>query len=215
MRDRHEPTSFVKRFTGAVAVAAVLGLLLYASLAADRVVFQSFAIERTLDRDWGRLLRVGGYLPTWLLAGAGLWLLDGERRRALSWGALRRGAWVALVPTASGILGEAVKLVVRRERPNAHDGEHAFRAWGTDTFSTSGLGFPSSHACVAFGAAFALTALFPRAWPVWLALALGCCVTRLADRAHFLSDCVGSALVAMTAGTALMSVFRRVNRRAA
>jgi membrane-associated phospholipid phosphatase len=42
-----------------------------------------------------------------------------------------------------------------------------------------------------------LAYVFPRARWVWFALATGCAVTRVLARAHFLSDTVAAALVAL------------------
>jgi membrane-associated phospholipid phosphatase len=62
---------------------------------------------------------------------------------------------------------------------------------------------------VAFGAAFMLAYLFPRARWVWFALAAGCGITRVLARAHFVSDVVVAAVAAL-ATTALL--WRRFGR---
>jgi membrane-associated phospholipid phosphatase len=49
---------------------------------------------------------------------------------------------------------------------------------------------------VAFGAAWLLCRIYPRAWPVWIAFATGCAVTRVMVQAHFLSDVVTGAVAA-------------------
>src|SRR5690606_34907010 len=75
------------------------------------------------------------------------------------------------------------------------EGEYVFRSFTEDTFSSSGLGMPSSHAIVAFGSAAMLSRLFPRAWPIWWALAWGCGLTRVLHGRHFVSDVVLAAIV--------------------
>jgi membrane-associated phospholipid phosphatase len=74
-------------------------------------------------------------------------------------------------------------------------GEYIFRAWSERTFSSGGLGMPSSHAVVAFGAAAMLSRLFPRARPVWWLLGWGCGLTRVLHGRHFVSDVVLAAIV--------------------
>ena len=71
--------------------------------------------------------------------------------------AARRGAH------AAGIVGELLKILVRRMRPPDVGSAYAFRAFSDHPFSSRGLGFPSSHAVVAFGAAAILSRMFPRA----------------------------------------------------
>ena len=103
---------------------------------------------------------------------------------------------LAVAPALTGIAGEAAKLLIRRERPMANAGQYVFRSWAEHTFSTAGLAMPSSHAIVAFGAAFALAHMYPRARWVWYAIALACALTRVISRAHYASDIVLAAVVA-------------------
>jgi membrane-associated phospholipid phosphatase len=137
-------------------------------------------------KDAHRLLRVAGWWPTWLLVGAAFAAHDRGLRRA----------WGLVAPAGMcGLLAEGLKLLVRRERPGPA-GEVSFRAFGELPWDSAGLGMPSSHAAVAFGAAFALGRLHPRTLPVGLLLAAGCAATRVVDRAHFLSDCAVAGLLA-------------------
>ena len=137
------------------------------------------------EHDLGRLLRIIGYLPFWLLAGIALWLQTRNRRR---------GLMLALVPTLSGLVAEVMKILLRRERPKLHDGAYFFRPFSDQFWSTRDIGLPSSHALVAFGGAWLLCRFWPRAWPIWLGLAAGCALTRVQSQAHFISDVtVGAA----------------------
>ncbi len=139
------------------------------------------------DNDRGRLLRVIGYLPLWWVVAAGIWLESRSRRNALL---------VALAPVAAGLLAEVLKIVLRRERPRLHDGEYFFRPFSDLPFYTRDIGLPSSHALVAFGGAWMLCRIWPRAWPVWVLLAGGCAVTRVQAGAHFVSDVTVAAVAA-------------------
>jgi membrane-associated phospholipid phosphatase len=177
--------------------AAFGAVLLLAASLADGWAYHALAMEGVYDEDWGRLLRVMGYLPLWLLMGAALVLHDWPLRTPASVRpALRRGLLLVGGAAASGIAGELLKLLLRRERPRAHDGEYFFRAFTDRPFYSGGLALPSSHAIVAFGAAAMLARLFPRVAPVWYLLAAGCAYTRVAAGAHFASDVVVSFLAA-------------------
>jgi membrane-associated phospholipid phosphatase len=54
---------------------------------------------------------------------------------------------------------------------------------------------------VAFGAAWMLSYLFPRARWVWITLAAGCGLSRVLAQAHFVSDVVVAALAAFATTT--------------
>jgi membrane-associated phospholipid phosphatase len=175
---------------------AVAFVLVLAAAFADRWAYEHVVVADVYEEDWGRLLRVAGYWPLWLLLSAALVLQDWPKGVAGVWGgALARGWLLLSSVTASGIAGELLKLLFRRERPRAHGGEYFFRAFSERPFSSSGLALPSSHAIVAFGAAAMLSRLFPRAAPVWYLLAIGCGLTRVMAQAHFMSDIVVSFLV--------------------
>jgi membrane-associated phospholipid phosphatase len=163
------------------------------AFALDHWAYEHVVYARVYEQDWGRFLRVMGFWPTSAVAAIALYLH--ERGAVASAG--RRALLLAGAPALSGITGELLKLLLRRERPEVHGGQNFFRAFSDRPFSTSGLALPSSHVIVAFGAAAMLAYLFPRARWVWFALATGCAVTRVLARAHFLSDTVAAALVAI------------------
>lgn len=178
----------------ATAVIAVAHLL-------DPWAWAHLRVPEVYERDWGRLLRVVGYLPAWLVLALALWLHTRDRRRA---------TWLALTPALGGLLAEVLKLLLRRERPNLHDGGYAFRPFSDQLFSSKALGLPSSHALVAFAGTFLLCRLYPRATPVWLALGVGCGLSRVFAGAHFISDIA----VAGVAGYVLAEVVWRGMLRA-
>lgn len=184
-------------FNRRLIIVAVLGLV--AAHLLDRFAFDFLRYPEVNSQDWGRLFRVMGFLPTWILAAAALALHD----RATPF-RLRRANLLFFAAGLSGLAGEILKLLIRRLRPG-ETGEYIFRAFSERTFSSSGLGMPSSHAVIAFGAAAMLARLFPRAWPIWWLLGWGCALTRVLHGKHFLSDVVLAALVGWLVAALLWS----------
>lgn len=182
-----------------VAAAAILGAHLL-----DPFAFRYVRVEGIYGEDWGRLLRVMGFLPLWLLAGIAVILEDRTPRAQL---VRSRGALLFWSATLGGIAAELLKLLFRRLRPGEL-GEYAFRPFTERTFSTGGLALPSSHALVAFGAAALLARAFPRARVIWWLLAWGCALSRVAAGAHFLSDVVVAAVVGWLIGRQVWSWHR-------
>lgn len=183
-----------------VIIAIVLIAL---SMLADGWVADNVRFGRVYETDWGRMLRNFGYLPFWLLAAIALALNDhalNDHARSDRWW---RGALLAAAPTAAGIVGEVMKILVRRMRPPDVGHAYAFRTWSDHPFSSRGLGFPSSHAVVAFGAAAILSRMFPRTRWVFYAAAAGCAVSRLLAHAHYLSDVVAAALIGIAVAVML------------
>jgi membrane-associated phospholipid phosphatase len=172
--------------------------LIALSLLADGWIAEHVRFGRVYETDWGRMLRNFGYLPFWLLAAIALALHDRERRE---W--WRRGALLLAAPAVAGIVGELLKITVRRMRPPNVGSAYSFRAFSDHPFSSRGFGFPSSHVVVAFGAAAILSRMFPRARVVWYAAALGCAVSRLLAHAHYLSDVVAAAIIGIGAAALL------------
>jgi membrane-associated phospholipid phosphatase len=176
-----------------LAISAVL--LLVAHLA-DRWASVHLVFPKFGETDLGRLLRIQGFLPTWIIVAAALVMADWPLRAVQGTrAAYRRGALVLGSATLGGALAEVLKILIRRERPASEVGGYVFRAWSDRPFSTAGLGIPSSHVLVAFGALAMLALLFPRARPVWYALAVGCAFSRVAAHAHFLSDVTAAGIL--------------------
>jgi membrane-associated phospholipid phosphatase len=199
--DRHPDSQEGGHVPALARVAAIGVTLVVVAFATDRWVHEQVSFPRVYEEDWGRLLRVMGYWPTWLLASVALVLGDWPRR--VTGGirhAIERGGLLLASVTASGVAGELLKLVLRRERPGVSDALYSFRPWSDRPLQSGGLAMPSTHAIVAFGAAVMLARLFPRAWPVWYGLAVGCGLTRILAGAHYLSDVIVAALVAWIVG---------------
>ncbi|MCA9305142.1 MAG: phosphatase PAP2 family protein [Phycisphaerales bacterium] len=193
---------------GAVAFAMVIAVAL------DPIVV---GIARRVDvreGDLYRLARIAGYLPSWIAVAVCLVLIDRRQRIPAWWD---RGAMVVLSVLATGAGAEVIKLIVRRERPENAMAEglmYAFRSFADHPLSSSGIGFPSSHAAVAFGGAFMVARVAPAVWPVVVLWAIGCAVTRVLSGAHYLSDTVGAAVVGYACSTLLWSMHRRHAARA-
>ncbi len=182
-----------------LATFLTLGLLLMAAaMILDRFALAFLALPTARLHDWHRSLRVMGYLPIWLIVSLAFLLVDHPSNHPAVqpkwWPA--RGLSLALAATLGGVGAETLKLILRRERPdNSGDfSGYLFRSFTDGPFRSVNLGLPSSHAMVAFAAAFALSRLLPQARPIWLSLALGCGLTRLLDHAHYPSDIALAAL---------------------
>ena len=171
-----------KHFIIAVAAFVLAHLL-------DGLAFEYVRYAEVNSQDWGRMFRITGFLPTWLLAAIALALHDRDRVPRF-----RRANLLFFAPALSGLAGEILKITIRRLRPG-ETGEYMFRAYSERPWSSSGFGLPSSHAVIAFGAAAILSRLFPRAWPIWWLFAWGCGLTRILHGKHFVSDVVGAAIV--------------------
>lgn len=179
----------------------------------DREVFHAMRLDRwesdLATRDWAQMLRSAGYLPTWIIAGLIIEL--GSRRRILTSRAtegLRHLGWRLMLGAAmGGLLAEVVKQIVRRHRPSLeNDGRHVYD-WFAGHVEGRGLGLASSHAGVAFGAAFILWRWSPRAGLGAVSLAVACSTTRLLAGAHFLSDVIAAALLAWLGATIVHRLF--------
>lgn len=172
------------------SIGLAIGAFLVAT-ALDRWAYRALTLPDVYERDWGRLLRIIGFLPTWAVVSLALALSASSPSTQSRW----RASFPLLTATIGGIVAEALKLLLRRERPEAHAGAYVFRSWHDHPLSSGGLALPSSHALVAFAAAAMLARLYPRARWLWFGLAAGCAVTRVLAHAHFLSDVTLSAIV--------------------
>ncbi len=209
--------------TLALSTAILLGW--FFACAIDRRAYHALRVE-TWATEWAtedlvQMLRTAGYFPTWLLAGI---MIDSGSRTRLSPSDfvsqhVRRdvealGVRVMLAAAMGGLLAELLKLAVRRHRPSStNDGHHVYD-WFVGEVEGRGLGLASSHAGVAFGAAFALWRWSPAAGAGALVLAVGCSATRLLSGAHFVSDVYAAAVLAWAgAGLTWWAADRLTRRR--
>jgi membrane-associated phospholipid phosphatase len=195
------PPSPTRRPPWLPLVGLALALIASATVL-DQLAWHRLVDARVYERDWGRLLRVMGYAPLWVLVG----IVVAQHHPLARW----RGVVLAAAPLLAGAIAELLKLLLRRERPPMElYGGYVFRPFTVDPWSTRGLGLPSSHVMVAIAAAAVLSCCFPRGRWLWYALAVGCGLTRVAVRAHYLSD----VAVALVAGWAVGVIAWRVVER--
>jgi len=204
------PTTLVKwSWLGAVRRCAPWAVGLGIAMCWDRAVYlyvrvggdaataeaAAMAVEAMERKGWYKFLWVIGTVWPWLIVAAALVFADFGSDAEKSKRGLRRAVFLVLGVALSGAAAEIAKLVFRRLRPDQTDGWYQFRPWSEELWSATNLGLPSSHAAVAFGAAFSLCWIWPRAAAVFLAAGVGCSLSRLLAGAHFLSDVlVGTAM---------------------
>lgn len=169
----------------------------------DHWAWQWFSVGKDVERrDWWQFLRAVGYLPLWVA----LALAIDFGRTSLSPRPRNLPGLAALLSAAlAGAVAEGLKFVIGRGRPT-DTGEYIWHGLFAP-LEVGNRGIPSSHAAVAFGGMFALSAAFPRATPVLVLLAAGCAASRVLSGAHFLSDVVAGAAL----GSASAYVFRRLS----
>lgn len=199
----HEPPALTGRRGGGPARWLLLALVLAGFVAAfflDASVYEALSAktdeakrELEASNDWYRLFRIQGFFPTWLFVAFALFGVDSATRRPHTQ-PLRRGTLLIATTAVAGLATEILKLIFRRARPSA-EAIGGFFTRGEGVLDTSNLAFPSSHAAVAFAAAFSLSFLHPRAAPVLLLLASCCGLTRIAAGAHHFSDIYGAMLL--------------------
>jgi decaprenylphosphoryl-5-phosphoribose phosphatase len=165
----------------------------------------------SLDERLLRLARTRGHTPSreraverFSLLGehAGVWLAIGAGGAAFDGG--RRSRWLRATATVAGMyaLNTALKLVVRRRRPQ-------LRGLPALTPTATALSFPSAHASTAFAGALAYSRLGAPTAPLY-ALAVGLSYSRLYLGVHYPSDVLAGALL----GTAVAAVRRGDAREA-
>lgn len=155
-------------------------------------------------RDWYHALRQLGYWPVWIGVGVAILLAD-RVRETRDWP--RRGLLVVFSSGLAGLVAELCKLAIRRHRPGELGVYHF--DWPMAAVRPP-LGTVSSHAAVAFGAAFMLARLFPGTRWILVLAACGTGLTRLLSGAHFTSDVVAAAAFAYALSEVLYWKFGRV-----
>lgn len=165
-------------------------------------VIASRVAGRGLSGDLSRLLQFSEAFAHGM--GVALILISAAAIDPRGWTILPRLAGCAY---GSGLLADAVKLFVARWRPKMVEdwsvGADTFVGW-LPAFRSESLpeawghalqSFPSGHAATGVGLAIGLSALYPRAWVWFAALATLAASQRIATGNHFLSDTlVGAAI---------------------
>lgn len=209
-----------------IASGLLLGLIVVSLT--DRWLFfqlRSANLSRLEGKDWYRMLRVMGYLPTWLCIGGAVLGADWARRQRPPEAGARsatglvgspwwsRGVLLMLSPSLGGLAAEVLKMVFGRRRPINNGGVEGAYVWDGPTailgHHDGGYGLPSSHGGVALAAAFIVWRLWPGAGPLALAVALGCGWTRTLAGAHFVSDIYVAGIVSYAVTAWLWAMHRR------
>ncbi len=208
MNDQATPTDpylarLYKPFRSRRVIAGVGAFMLafVIALPFDTPVYRHFLPTDTGDTDWHRLLRILGYLPTWLILAGVFFLIDTRRIARMGFGlATSRVGLTLFSVIPAGLLAELLKLLIRRVRPDDADGEHIYMPWAGAWWQSGDLGLPSSHTAIAFAGMGMLAHVYPRAAPVLLLMAIGTGFTRVMNHTHFVSDAsVGAVLGLLTA----------------
>lgn len=208
MTDPVQPATQRRRRALLVGLTVVASLSV--SLALDGVVARGVArAQISYSYDLFTMFRLAGYLPLWVVVSMAFVLLDSRHGWRSAWS---RGGLLFTSVALSGAVSEALKILIRRERPGDDLSTFVFRPWSDETFSTSGLGWPSGHTAVAFAAAWTLSRLHPRATPVWALIAMACAFSRIVRNDHYLSDLVSAAALAYAVTSTVWPVFVRLPR---
>ena len=159
----------------------------------DKPLVYLFHIDLSRDIthfDLYKLFRIMGYWGTWIAIGCIYIIHDRNRHRGLA---------LILAPLFAGLVAEFIKLVVARERPvdgtDIQSGLYHFRGLFTGFEDATNLGFPSSHAAVAFAGCLMLACYLSQARNALLLMAIGCAITRMLTGSHFASDVYVGALL--------------------
>jgi membrane-associated phospholipid phosphatase len=156
--------------------------------------------------DFGKDANVLGSLVAILIAVAliGPLLRRPSRDRLLRFGTqVQYLLFAVLLPV---LVAEIVKWVVGRGRPFVGGKANAFNFMpfnGTEAY----FSFPSAHAVTSFALAFAVAAVWPRAWIAAAAYALLIGASRLVLLAHHPSDVVAGALIGVIGAMMVRSWF--------
>ena len=121
---------------------------------------------------------------------------EGSVKRILSWSG-QAVIFVFTTIAVSGILNNIVKIVVGRTRPRLWftDGLYGFApfSFGESVYQS----FPSGHTNTAFALALALSFFWPRLRWAFFTFAVTIAASRVIITAHYLSDVIGGALLAI------------------
>lgn len=133
-----------------------------------------------------------------------LWWIDERSRRKIANGAL----FVLLC----GILSNAMKAIIPRQRPYVFDkavsdrGAAIWESWGTpwtESWMEEEIrSFPSGHTATAVAMAIALSYVYPKGRPLFFTMAALASLQRIFAGAHYPSDVLFSVALALTLAVA-------------
>ena len=134
----------------------------------------------------------------------GIWVLFPEKQKYIP--------RVAMLAAFSGLTAQCIKMFIVRQRPGDFVGqwEKATSTWSgfIDHFALNTdnnlQSFPSGHTATAVGLAVGLTYVFPRGKYLFTGLAILASLQRIVGNAHWTSDVLSGAAVALLVSCLLM-----------
>ena len=128
------------------------------------------------------------------------------RVHAATWG--NRFVIIFAAVAISGLVADAIKPFIGRARPVLYgqDGTYGFNP---PSFHAVWNSMPSGHSTTAFTLAITLSMLFPRYKYVWWAYGIILALSRIMVNAHFLSDVLAGAAVAVVTTFFIKQVLTR------
>lgn len=169
----------------------LLGLGLLLAFLIDHPVHDWIMAYRTPEvRDTMELVSSAGKGWRLFLVAMGLFVI-GLWRERVTFKVAGLGGMAAV--SGGGIAVQLLKHLIGRCRPYLEDQGACLAAFAGPTFLRGHDSFPSGHATAAFALAGVLARTYPRARPLWYALAGAVGLSRLAINAHFLSDVMAGA----------------------
>jgi len=196
------PSPALKRFALMTVVTAIVAVASYFWL--DRpiaTVFHDSGPTFQAVMAFVTAFGIGGpYLV--LMAAAVLVCWIGEHALAT-----RRAAYVFLAVAASGLFVDIIKPVFGRVRPTLLFSDHLYGFTGIGAHSNH-WSFPSGHSATAAALAYALSLLYPRLTPAWIAAALLVAFSRIALDQHYLSDVIAGLYFGVVFAWAIAASFR-------
>jgi len=193
------PAAASSAVTWLVAVAAVLLALAAVSLLVDLSVAQFVKLGKVP----GDLKRLVGLSEAFSYGGTvGLIILLAAVLDPRGWRVVPR---LAITAFGAGLLADAGKLLIARERPSIADSSgpilDTFVGWlplfqGNHRLQS----FPSGHTATAVGLAVALSTLYPRGRWLFAAIAALSGFQRIESESHFLSDVLVGAAIGCLVG---------------
>jgi lipid A 4'-phosphatase len=189
---RH-PSPGLKRF--AVVTLATIPLFALSYAVIDRPLAQALQnIDPAIRAVFAVVTKFGEgvfYLvPSGLVALWALW----THRRAL----LHRAGFVFAAVAIPGLIADVAKPVFGRARPQMLFREDVF-GFTWHGARANYWSFPSGHTITITALALSLTAVYPRLWPLYAAVALLVASSRVIIDAHYLSDVIAGAYIGLTA----------------
>jgi membrane-associated phospholipid phosphatase len=189
-----------------VSFLAVIGLCVLSFMSLDRPLAYGCRGLGNGVRQFFRFITTFGLSGWYLVPSLLLFTLFRSGYRKPAWAG--RALFVFLAISFSGILVDILKFILGRYRPAMlfRENLYGFAFFETDALATS---FPSGHAAVITALALSLDAIWPRFRIPYILLALMVSASRVVTSAHFLSDVVAGAYVAVATSLLLKRYFEQ------